>query len=713
MKKIKLLLVLIPLLTALTALASPRFVSPVVAPLISEKAARIQPFALPAIFKETLSRGEAMNVLISGAEAHKAALHAREYGLYATMITSAVASISFTEPEDLVFLGGYDLDRIELSMPKKPLLDLSAPDIKADLVWRGTGLPQAYSGKGVLVGVLDTGIDEEHPAFMDAYDKTRILYYWDQDKGQHGSPPKGYDYGTEYTADDVNEGRVKAIDLIGHGTHVAATAAGDDHPYMVVAPAADLVIVRSYSFQQLLDANKYMMDKAEELKRPIVINMSLGGHGGSHDGTTLEEETLSNLTGPGRIIVAAAGNEGSDYIHLSYEAEEEHNKTYLLLYSGVMSAGGSMMTFWADYEAELDVEFVIEQAGIEIASTGAFRVAGNIKKPESGGSMGSYGSINMYVGGGASNNKTNVIFEMVPSSNPNTFSDNAEGFKWAMKVKGKGKFHAWMAASDFFAKSPSFSSEEGEGVVPGDNYSSVGTPATSAGVIAVAAYITRTQWTTNRGETAQSKAPGEVGDIAYFSSRGPTADPAITGQKPEVAAPGSYIIAAMSGDSGEMTPKTRIDRNHIVMQGTSMASPHVAGVVALMLEASPALTPDEIKEIFSMTSRKDRYTGDSVNDRWGYGKVDAQAAVRSAAGYGACSENIECQKGLDCVNGFCMAAENGACVDDENCEDGLSCDKNLCIKKKADAGDDDDNDTGGSAGEIEDPDDSGCSCKIR
>ncbi|GAB4292590.1 MAG: hypothetical protein Kow0090_06550 [Myxococcota bacterium] len=647
---------------------------------------------------------------------------ARYLRIPATAVTDRIASLRIYSADDLDFLRDFSVEGVELLLPKRPLLDLSLSDIHADLLHDGEGINAPYDGEGVIIGVYDTGIDEEHPAFYRDY-KTRILYYWDQDKGD--DPPKGFDYGTEYDSEDITEKRVKAIDIIGHGTHVTSITGGFDYEYMGVAPKANFIIVRAYLFEQLVDANKYMVEKAKELGKPIVINMSLGGHGGSHDGATLEEEALDALSGEGAIIVAAAGNEGYDYIHLGYEAKEERQKTYLNLSSGSFSEGGSLLNFWADGDAELDIEFVIEREGSVVASSGVFHIGASLDFPRDD-LMGEFGDVNVYAGYGANNNKRNLFFELIPSTNPNTFSDNADGYRWAMSVSGSGGFNAWMTTTDFFGSTPSFSPEEGEGIVPGDNRLSVGTPASASRVIAVGAYVTRTEWTTRKGVRVVDTSSGEVGDIAAFSSRGPSADPARTGLKPEIAAPGSQIIAAFSSDSGEFQENTRIDRNHIVMEGTSMASPHIAGVVALMLQANPRLTPEGVKEIFRLTARRDEFTGEDANEVWGYGKVDAFGAVRSALGLGACSEAVKCAEGYECAGSFCVGDEGAGCIDDLNCGGELLCVEKICAMS-AGKGEEEEGEDGGKSGGGEigagesdgggeansDAEESGCSCRIR
>jgi len=158
----------------------------------------------------------------------------------------------------------------------------------------------------------------------------------------------------------------------------------------------------------------------------------------------------------------------------------------------------------------------------------------------------------------------------------------------------------------------------------GDSSYTVGSPATAANVVSVGAYGTRNSWTDIYGYNQEDRDIF-VNDIAYFSSRGPALRSA-QGFKPNITAPGAYLISAFSIDYYSYSMFI-IDWYHVVMQGTSMASPHVAGIVALMMQAYPSLTYDQIMNYLQSTARADAYVGSVPNANWGYGKVDAYAAV--------------------------------------------------------------------------------------
>ena len=200
-------------------------------------------------------------------------------------------------------------------------------------------------GKGVLLGIVDSGIDYENPDFRNADGTTRIAALWDQTV-ETGLPPAGYNVGTEFISQQINaalqtaghEERFRLVpsrDISGHGTAVAGIAAGNGRGsqggrYRGVAPEAELLIVKmgipgEYGFPrttQLMRGVDYIIRKAEELKKPVAVNISFGNTYGSHDGTSLLERYLNTVSERWKnVICVGSGNEGTTAGHAAGELE--------------------------------------------------------------------------------------------------------------------------------------------------------------------------------------------------------------------------------------------------------------------------------------------------------------------------------------------------------------------------------------------------------
>lgn len=204
------------------------------------------------------------------------------------------------------------------------------------------------TGRGVLVAVLDSGIDYRSPEFINAEGKTRIRYLWDQTRTPQAGeyPPPGFLQGVLYTGEKINEALqsirpqdiVPSVDSSGHGTAVTTIAAGNgnsmDGQFQGVATQSELLIVKignamPNSFPkttELMRALTFSVKTALEMEMPLVINLSFGNTYGSHDGTSLLERFLDNIAEIGRTVVCVgSGNEGAAGGHVSGNFETQAN----------------------------------------------------------------------------------------------------------------------------------------------------------------------------------------------------------------------------------------------------------------------------------------------------------------------------------------------------------------------------------------------------
>ena len=559
---------------------------------------------------------------------------------------------------------------LEATPPRRLHLDLSGPAVRTTGIEAGRDLPMPIDGTGVIVGLVDTGVDYKHMDFSNQTGMTRVQAIWDQTGLISGTPPPGQSIGV-YCDRDSLLGRpfCQSEDRIGHGTHVAATMASSDGVYRGMAPRADIMAVTSIGFGLLMESIAWLFEQAQAEGKPMVINLSMGYHYGPHDGTSLESRSLSELTGPGRIIVASAGNEGSGYIHLGYDPQGGVGKTQVYVFTSLDVSAG-LLTTWVDPGADLSFAIGVQDENGEVAET-------DFTPPTSTSRVFQLEHDGQALG--------RVLFELTGQANPDNgkfqidilvepeeiaYHLNDHGYWWYIKVQGSGTFDCWAAETGLFVYPARFNGSSEGGNVPGDNRKSVGLPAVATGVIAIGSFATRASWVDVDGFSISSEdtVPGE---ISIFSSLGPSADPERTGPKPFIAAPGEYIVAALSGSSDNVANGTQIDsdpdpsdnRNggHVAMRGTSMSSPHVAGISALLLQLDPNLDPNGVRAILAATARRDADTGEDLpNHTWGYGKIDAWEAVAYALGVGVCSDQGECAEGWVCgMGGRCQQVKGG------------------------------------------------------
>jgi subtilisin family serine protease len=515
-------------------------------------------------------------------------------------------------------------------------------------------------GRGVIIGLVDTGVDFTHPDFRrDADGRSRILYLWDQTLS--GGPAPGqvgatdFGYGTECTQAQLSAYACASRDVVGHGTHVAGTAAGDGSAtggvdsagrYAGVAPGADLIVVKTtLDPNDAVDGVNYIFSRAAQLGRPAVVNLSFGSQSGPHDGTLPWEEELDSLVGPGRIAVAAAGNEGDNentvapapaptdrwHAEAPVPAAGQSVDFTLTVPPYGPAPGGSndylVPQLWYAASDTVTVT-VIRPNGSAVSSgpTGAPPVA----QDTSGGQV------------VIANGPGNVLADTPDNASLIVIGDYAgvnapASGTWTIRVTGvaahSGRpMHLWFSAGTLGPDS----SVAGVTLGPrSTNSYLVATPATATRVIAVAAYATRLRWEDVNHETVGYQAPVRLGDMATFSSPGPRRDGVL---KPDLSAPGAAIASALSSMASVGAEEQRLimpDGRHWVMQGTSMAAPFVTGAVALLLERNPTLTPERVRALLTGGARVDSFATHpfdggpdaSPNASWGYGKLDVPRAL--------------------------------------------------------------------------------------
>ncbi len=512
--------------------------------------------------------------------------------------------------------------RIEGSAPIEFETDLSVPSTGANLL-RGAGPAfTGLNGQGVLIGAVDTGIDFDHQDFKDAGGLTRLVSLWDQ-TNPAGPGPAPFGYGTEWSSAQIDGGACTEVDvdLDGHGTMVMGIAGGDGSgtggaippfTYVGMAPQARLCLVKGGGGNSaVLDAVKYVFDRATALGLPAVCNLSLGSLSGPRDGTSAFETGLSALSGPGRIIVVSAGNYRGQSLHAErFAAGAGTNATMQI--SG--SFGGRAVFINGYYEASesLSVQITTPQGtvlgpvpvgGTNAAFPGTATTSGRVFL-ENGVSLTATGDKQIF-----------IIIQVESGQNMN----GTWTFRFIPAALGaaNGEVDLWR-----YFNSAGTTANFVVGNQPLEEM--VTEPGNAPNVITVGAYSSKQFFVDCTGINQSLPGGSAAGTLAGFSSPGPTRDGR---QKPDLSAPGTAIAAATSFDPVVTcgvgpSPKLADGMQHRVAQGTSLSAPHVTGAVALILQKYGALTtPEFVTAFLQNRARVDEFTGPAWNKDWGSGKL--------------------------------------------------------------------------------------------
>lgn len=516
---------------------------------------------------------------------------------------------------------------------------------------QAAGIAQAYDGRGVVVGIIDQGIDFQHSAFKDADGQSRIVraYTLASDGVSlvtYSSPASIATLTTDKTTTS-------------HGTHTASIAAGTaidigGATYGGMAPKAELAIAGLSTLTTTAIANsiKAITDYADSVGKPSVISLSISTSTGPRDGTGSLAKVIEQCTGPGHVIVYAASNsagrssEGGVYLH------GIASRT-LPLMTALRSHRYSDANDSYRYDLVADLwartpQTPLAARVIVIDKTTNSRLWQSDKLTSDVSVLGLSGFSTYYSGTtfslaftqDADNGKCNVRLTMEKvvtkkSSKKNivTSSSYEIGIKLFPDVDDvsfETEVDGWMQGSyGYYA-----AGKAGDWVLlAGSDSCSVSDEAANPNVIVVGNYVSKDVVTDYQNTTHDYRSQATLGDIAASSGWCAEGCGPLGVALPTIAAPGTYVVSAVNHyDSGYISGSdVRVNADtanpYGSMHGTSMATPCVAGIIALLLQTNPELTPADVRTILTLTARRDSYTDGAHAAHFGLGKVDALASL--------------------------------------------------------------------------------------
>ncbi len=526
---------------------------------------------------------------------------------------------------------------VEMSLPRHatPTMKEARYWSHVDEVHAGKSLYTPFKGKNVIIAVIDQGFEFRHAAFLDKDGNSRVKWLWDR---SGFSPYKNDDKSKTPTSQIPIGTDAQDHGAKGHGTHTTGIAAGSDvgNEQYGVAPEADIIMIPStFVDTEVLEDVQFVKTKAKLQNKPWVVNMSFGSQEGPHDGSRPYDQNMSRLGGgKGGILVASAGNHGDMNIHVKSTIpisqsryaifdfrdhktlKEEDRKKKMLIFD-----------LWAqstDGIDRLEVKpFLLINNKVEFMDETFWKKYGWFEDNRSQETK---------------KIETKIWMRLPLIRHEKNDSTILFGLRITNIAKDKEEvIHGWLSQEATYVKQ-SFPKIPYEQILRGDNdYTIADAAGNIPAAITVGAYTSRN--THNNKLTKKGyNFNMPIGSRSYFSSMGPVLNPAV--KKPTVLAPGAFICSAYNKrypnfDENDWLLSEKVTINgedfyYADEQGTSMASPYVAGVIALWLEANPNLTHADIEKILEKTSYKLQGARNVWTKQEGYGRINAYEGLKMA-----------------------------------------------------------------------------------
>lgn len=527
------------------------------------------------------------------------------------------------------------------SIPRA-LNDSSRLQQNVDSVLNGNApLQEKYTGKDVIIGYVDTGIDFEHGDFINEDGSTRILSYWDQSLGiDPNRTPIKYGYGQVWSNADIDAGICTSTDNHAHGSTVTGAGSGNGNAlnqFKGIAPESDIIIIETdFTLENwtltVADAVDYVFSMADSLGKPAIVNTSVGDYLGSHDGTDPASQIIDSLLNAktGRIVVGAAGNSGNwDHYHVRGEVNTDTTFVWFEVNSNsAFDTPAAFFDLWADTAKFKNIEFsfgaIAQHSNFEEKGTTAYYNIDSLLNLTTNDSIMVNGlkvsPVEFYC------EEVNGVYHI------EAFFENPDSvdYLYAFNTVGIGEYDLWSGFSIGLSK---IRETNLPAVVdfpkiinyqyPDSLFSTVSSWACSEQVITVANYANQKDYLDQNGNNRVLSHTS--GELSINSSKGPNR---IGEQKPDISATGDgslsacpqFLITALINNGGNSLAQ---GQKHVLNGGTSMASPIIAGIAALYLEKCGKATHLDFKNEIINSAYSDNFTGNTPNYAYGYGKVDA------------------------------------------------------------------------------------------
>ena len=505
-------------------------------------------------------------------------------------------------------------------------------------VVEGRGLDMPYTGEGVIVGVIDCGFDFNHINFCDSDGNTRVkaVYMPLDESGKKILIERIQLPGSCFETPDKIKALTTDDPKTTHGTQTAGIAAGSyrDNGWYGVAPGADIVAC-AMPETELTDVRiahclSYINDYAKRMGKPYVVNISLGNNAGPHDGTSFLTRIFKQISGPGKVIVVSAGNDGDNRVVIHRTIKNNQDTVYALLngYNGGLKRTGYLSASskgGKPFNTRLIV--VDTQTGNIVYKTRAVgATSAGVEytfSSEYDEVLAQYYTGSVYIKGSIeANSNPTAQAEMNMTAKSGNY---VLGFMYYSPQSTD--LAIWTSQYAFFS---SFGFPWAE---TGSALGSINDLATTDSVISVGSYNTK-QFVPLRDGSTYYRPFSKPMELSYYSSYGPDENGIA---RPDVCAPGSVVISSANRydvnapNLQYWQPSAFVDGveyPYCPDLGTSMSAPVVAGAIALWLQANPNLGAADIRDVLKQTSYKDKQVITGNSSRWGNGKLDVNAGMR-------------------------------------------------------------------------------------